>query len=102
GAALGTSKQGAELRQATTYTFVAAGIASLVLAAFSLVLPHTPPKPAQEGGEKLAWLEAMKLLRVPFVLILFIVTFFDSLVHDCYFFWSGRYLEAVGIPGNWI
>src|SRR5213594_3540225 len=41
GTVLGTSKQGAELRQATSYTFVAAGIASLILAAFSLVLPHT-------------------------------------------------------------
>lgn len=102
GKVLGTSKSGDALRQATSYTFVAAGVASLLLAAYSLVLPHTPPKPAQEGGESLAWLEAVKLLRVPFVLVLFIVTFFDSLVHDCYFFWCGRYLESVGIPGNWI
>jgi MFS family permease len=103
GAALGTSKTGEALREATSYTFVAAGIASLVLAAFSLGLPHTPPKPAEEGAEKFAWLEAMKLLAVPFVLVLFIVTFFDAAVHQCYFFWTGRYLEkAVGIPGNWV
>jgi nucleoside transporter len=103
GDALGTSKQGAELRQATSYTFVAAGIASLLLAGFSLALPHTPPKPVQEGAEKFAWLEAMRLLRLPFVLVLFIVTFFDAAVHQCYFFWTGRYLEqGVGIPGNWV
>ena len=30
--------------------FVAAGVASLVLAAFSLALPHTPPRPAQYGA----------------------------------------------------
>jgi nucleoside transporter len=103
GDALGTSKQGAELRQATSYTFVAAGIASLLLAGFSLALPHTPPKPVQEGAEKFAWLEAMRLLRLPFVLVLFIVTFFDAAVHQCYFFWTGRYFEqGVGIPGNWV
>ena len=37
---------------ATSYTFLAAGIASLLLAAFSLVLPHTPPKPATERPAK--------------------------------------------------
>jgi nucleoside transporter len=103
GDAFGASKKGAELRQATSYTFVAAGIASLALAVYSLVLPHTPPKPAEKGGEKFAWLEAMKLLRIPFLLVLFIVTFFDAAVHQCYFFWTGRYLEqGVGIPGNWV
>lgn len=92
------------LREATSYIFVAAGAASVLLALFSLALPHTPPKPATGGTEKFAWLEAMKLLRVPFVLVLFIVTFFDAAVHQCYFFWTGRYLEsqAVGIPGNWV
>jgi nucleoside transporter len=103
GAALGNSKTGAALRQATSYTFVAAGAASLLLAAFSLILPHTPPRPASEGAEPLAWLEAVKLLRYPFLLVLFIVTFFDAAVHQCYFFWTGRFLEqGVGIPGNWV
>src|SRR5207253_1737847 len=53
---------GDTLRHATRYIFLVAGIASLVLAAYSLQLPHTPPKPAVAGAEKLAWLEAMKLL----------------------------------------
>jgi nucleoside transporter len=103
GAVLGTSKTGLDLRQATTYTFIAAGIASIVLAAFSLMLPHTPPRRVEQGTERFAWLEAMRLLAVPFVLVLFIVTFFDAGVHQCYFFWTGRYLEnGVGIPGNWV
>ncbi len=98
-----TSKTGAALREATSYTFVAAGIASFLLALGSLALPHTPPKPAGETSERFAWLEAMKLLAVPFVLVLFVVTFFDAAVHQCYFFWTGRYLEqGVGIPGNWV
>jgi len=103
GSALGHAKQGAAFRQATSYTFIAAGAASFVLAAYSLVLPHTPPRPADRGAERFAWLEAMKLLRVPFVLVLFIVTFFDAAVHQCYFFWTERYLTGgVGIPSNWV
>jgi nucleoside transporter len=107
GDALGTAKKGAEFRAATSYTFIAAGAASLLLAAFSLVLPHTPPKPANQAGESLAWLEALKLLKVPFLLVLFIVTFFDAAVHQCYFYWTERYLTqahaegGVGIPSNW-
>ena len=103
GSAFGSAKTGAALREATSYVFLTAGAASFLLAAFSLGLPHTPPKPATEGTEKFAWLEAMKLLRVPFMAVLFIVTFFDAAVHQCYFFWTGRYLEqGVGIPGNWV
>jgi hypothetical protein len=93
---------GDQLREGTRYTFVASGIASLALAAFSLVLPHTPPKRATEFEhvESLAWLEALKLLRVPFLLVLFIVTFFDAAVHACYFIWTNDYLKSVGIPAT--
>src|SRR5262249_34540554 len=77
-AELGTAKTGGDFREATSYTFMVAGAASLLLAAFSLVLPHTPPKPAREAGESLAWLEAMKLLAKPFVFVLFVVTFLDA------------------------
>jgi MFS family permease len=101
--ALRTGKKGADFRQATSFTFVAAGIASFVLAAFSLLLPHTPPRPAREGAERFAWLEAMRLLRLPFVLVLFVVTFFDAAVHQCYFFWMERYLTGgVEIESNWV
>lgn len=94
---------------ATKWTYVVAGIASLALAAFSFVLPHTPPKKAAPGaGEKLAWLEAMKLLAHPFVLVLWLVTFVDSFVHNCYFNWTGVFLGTptsaggVGIAAPWI
>jgi MFS family permease len=86
---------------ATRYTFVAAGIASLLLAAFSLVLPHTPPK---KTGETLAWLEASKsLFRHPFILVLFIVTFLDAAIHQFYFYWTATFLKTgVHLPANWI
>jgi MFS family permease len=96
------SKTGAAFVEGTRYIFLVSGIASLVLAVLSLGLPHTPPRPAQAGAERFAWLEAMRLLRVPFILVLFIVTFFDAAVHSCYFFWTGRFLESVGIAPNWV
>ena len=109
GAVLSSGLTGEPLRSATVWTFIVAGIASLLLAAFSLFLPPTPPKKASEGaGEKLAWLEALKLLKHPFVLVLWIVTLMDSFVHNCYFNWTGSFLGTgtaaggVGIPGNWI
>lgn len=102
GKALGTSKTGAAAQQAARYTFMVAGIASLLQAALSLTLPHTPPKKAGAGVERFAWLEAMKLLKKPFVLILFIVTFFDANVHQCYFIWTNSFLQSVGIQANWV
>jgi MFS family permease len=99
---LGNAKTGDAFLEARKYTFVTAGAASLVLAAFSLLLPHTPPKPAAKGESQFAWLEAAKLLRVPFMLVLFIVTFIDATVHQWYFFWTDRYLRSIDIPGNWV
>ncbi|HAB16010.1 MAG TPA: MFS transporter, partial [Verrucomicrobiales bacterium] len=96
-------------KAATKWTFIVAGIASLMLALYSLTLPHTPPKKAAEGaGEKLAWLEAVRLLGHPFVLVLWLVTFVDSFVHNCYFNWTGIFLGTpttaggVGIAPPWI
>ena len=101
--ALGTPLTGQAAIDATKWTYIVAGIASLALAAFSMTLPHTPPKKAVGGAvQKFAWLEAMSLLKHPFVLILWLVTFVDSFVHNCYFNWTGRFLGEVGIPENWI
>jgi MFS family permease len=42
------------------------------------------------------------------MLVLWMVTFLDAVVHNCYFNWAGSFLGAgrgvggVGIPGNWI
>jgi nucleoside transporter len=92
----------AAMQNATTWTYVVAGAASLLLAAFSLTLPHTPPKPASDSDDSLAWLKSIKLLKHPFVAVLWIVTLVDSFVHNCYFNWTGRFLPTVGVPENWI
>src|SRR6266702_3105145 len=102
---LSSGLTGEALQHGTRWTYIVSGIASLLLAAFSLSLPHTPAKKAGEGGaESLAWLEALKLLKHPFVLVLWLVTFVDSFVHNCYFNWTGTFLGSsqVGIAGNWI
>jgi predicted MFS family arabinose efflux permease len=103
GDALGTSKAGAEALAAQRFIFLVAGIASLALAGFSLFLPHTPPKPATSQADTLAWLKAMRLLKNPFVLVLFVVTFIDAAVHQSFFVWTGGFLGGpVGIQSNWV
>jgi nucleoside transporter len=100
GTALKTLKTGEEMSLALASTFTVAGIASLVLAAFCLFLPHTPP--SGTPGSSFAPLKAFRLLKVPAILVLFIVTFFDSLIHYCYFFWTSRFLPSIGLAPNWI
>jgi len=86
------------------WTYVIAGIASLVLAAFSLALPHTPPKKAAAAEDKFAWVEAVRLLGQPFVLVLWIVAFVDAFVLNAYFNWASMFLGSpqVGIATKWI
>jgi nucleoside transporter len=103
GTALGSPLIGEALLRGTATTYIVAGVASLVLAAYSLTLPHTPPRPPAEGESRLAWFEAMRLLALPFILILWLVTFVDAAVHQCFFSWTARFLvDRVGIPGNWV
>ncbi len=84
----------------TRWVFIVAGIISFVLAAFSLTLPHTPPRKDVEGMDKVAWLKAAKLLGVPYVLVLFLVTFIDSTIHNGYFVVIDGFLQKVGISAN--
>ena len=110
GKALANPLTGDAAKAATRWTFIVAGLASLALAAFSLTLPRTAKKAAVADGtaEKLAWLEALKLLKHPFILVLWLVTLADSFVHNCYFSWTGVFLGTaksaggVGIASNWI
>ena len=83
------------------WIFLVAAIVSFALAAYSLTLPHTPPKADAVGADPLAWREALKLLGVPFVGVLFLVTFIDSVIHNGYFVMADAFLtDRVGIAGN--
>jgi nucleoside transporter len=93
-------KTGAELHGALGSIFVVAGLASYALAAFSLTLPATPP--AKDAAARNAPLEAIRLLAMPAIFVLFVVTFIDALVHQCYFQWTSPFLERAGLAANWI
>jgi MFS family permease len=83
------------------WIFLVGAILSFVMAIYSLSLPHTPPRTDAQGLDKLAWLRAAKLLAHPFVLVLFVVTLIDSVIHNGYFVVSDAFLtNRVGIAGN--
>ncbi|MGE0812761.1 MAG: MFS transporter [Vicinamibacterales bacterium] len=93
-------KTGGDLAAALRSIFVVAGLASYALAGFAVTLPATPI--GQGAGSGNAPLAAIKLLAVPSLLVLFVVTFLDSLVHQCYFQWTSPFLEHAGLAANWI
>jgi len=83
------------------WIFLVAAIVSFAMAAYALTLPHTPPKRDAPGIDKLAWRRAVKFLGVPFVAVLFLVTFIDSVIHNGYFVMADAFLtNRVGIAGN--
>ena len=99
GAALANGLTGPACKAPPSGPSLSPGIASLVLAAFSLTLPPTPPKPAT-GENKLAWLESVRFLKHPFILVLWVVTFIDSFVHNCYFNWTGTFLGSKAVRNS--
>ena len=94
-----SGKTGADLHAALGTIFVVAAGASYALAAFSFALPATPPAAERTSNAPIA---AIRLLAVPSFLALFVVTFLDALVHQCYFQWTSPFLERAGLAANWI
>ena len=93
GTALANPLTGDAAKAATRWTFIVAGLASLALAAFSLMLPRSAPQArAAAGAGRTAWAEAFGLLKHPFILVLWLVTLVDSFVHNAYFNWTGVFL----------
>jgi predicted MFS family arabinose efflux permease len=107
GAVFSNGLTGPAAQASARATLVVSGIISLALAAFSLTLPHTPPKPAKEGAG-FAWAESLALLAKPAIFVLFVVTLMDAVVHNVFFVWTGQFLGTAmdkggaGIPGNWV
>lgn len=93
---------GSNDKSLVSWTFLVAGIASLMLAAFSLTLPHTPPRKDSQTSGLMAFVKASKSLAVPCILVLWIVTFIDAAILQFYFSWTERFLSAIGIEQRWI
>ena len=81
------------------FTFLLAGMMSLIYAAYSLWLPHTPPN---RDTQTVAWLKALKSIATPFVAVLWFVAMLDSTIHDTYFLWADGYLTSIGIEQRWV
>ena len=90
-----------ELLTAQRSVFLVSGVAALLLAGFSLMLPHTPPK-AATGADTLAWAKAAAFLKKPFIAVLFAVTFVDATIHNGYFVMTFPYLANIGFEEGWI
>ncbi|MCB1225468.1 MAG: MFS transporter [Verrucomicrobiales bacterium] len=86
----------------TRTIFLVAAAISFALAVFSWTsLPHTPPKKDVRAEDRLAWVKAVRMLKMPFVLVLFVVTFIDSTIHNGYFVMADEFLtKRVGITSN--
>ena len=100
GRAVVTLKTGEAMASAMTGSFYVGACASLLLAGLSLTLPRTPP--TTKPREPFAPLQAIRLLAVPSLMMLYVVTFFDSLILYCYYIWTSRFLQSIGVPENWI
>jgi MFS family permease len=84
----------------TRWIFVVAGVLSLVLAGYSLTLPHTPPRTDMTGTDRLAWVRTAKFIAQPQVFILFLVVLIDAVVHNGYFVLIDGFLTQVGISAR--
>lgn len=84
----------------TRWVFIVAGLISLVLAGYSLSLPHTPPRKDAVGLDRFAWLRAARLFAVPHVAVLFLVILIDSVIHNGYFVVIDGFLTHVGISAK--
>src|SRR5207244_1766993 len=97
---LGAKTKGSDL----SLIFTMSGIAAIILAGFSLLLPHTPPFKVETTNPEASntMVRAFALLQHPVILVLFFTTIMDTVVHTGYFFFTGRFLSHLGMPDNWI
>jgi len=85
--------KGEELNEARGVALAAAGIAGLVMAAYSLTLPHTPP--IKEEKRRFAPGVAARLVTMRPFLVLVVISFFVAIVHKFYFVLNSPFLKDI-------
>lgn len=85
--------KGDDLDSARSVILALAGIGGLIMGAYSLSLPHTPP--SAEDKKDIAPGKVLGLLRMRNFLVLVLISFVVAIVHKFYFVWNSPYVEAV-------
>jgi nucleoside transporter len=93
-------KKGDELRAAYAGALQLSGAISVLLAGFCLWLPHTPPQ--EKATERYAWVAALKLLKNPPFLVIFLISLPGIIIHGFFFFWAGKFLKDAGVEDAWV
>jgi MFS family permease len=91
--------EGNALEQARGIAFAFSGLASAVMAAYCLTLPHTPPRPHQQ--RKYAPGAVLAMLGQRDFLVLVVVSFFVAIAHQCAITWSGPLVRDVLDAAGW-
>lgn len=80
-----------------------AGVIGLLMAAYCLILPHTPP--VKSDKKDLAPGKVLKMLKYRHFLILVVVTFIIAIAHKFYFQWNSPFISVIlkegGVTGAW-
>lgn len=89
---------GEELNTGRGIVLAMAGVAGLIMAAYCLTLPHTPP--VKSDKKDLAPGKVLKMLQYRHFLVLVLVAFIISIVHKFYFQWNSPFLKNVLLMGG--
>jgi len=73
--------------------FQLSALLGLVMAAYCLTLPHTPP--AKSPKQSAAWAEALGEIRLQPLITLFLVAIPVSMIHQFYFVFTSDFLGAI-------
>jgi nucleoside transporter len=74
--------------------------ASLVMVAFSFVLPHTPPKGYGRPVAEVLGLPALRMFRDRSVVVFAIVLFLGNMLNQFYILFAARYLQERGVRAH--
>ena len=90
--------EGSELDRARGVVFLFSGVVSLLMAAYCLTLPVTPPQPHEK--RKYAPGAAAGRLMERHFLVLVVVSFFVAISHKFFWFWNSPFLREILDSGN--